>query len=98
MFKPAAPPTMPTPDLVYAGSVATSRCSVGSLPKNKPVLTSDNSDLIFCVPMFVELWAADPVKVEHFKGIHGLVCPPIIVAKLHNSLTRKENSGMLGHL
>ncbi|KAF9785316.1 hypothetical protein BJ322DRAFT_1020862 [Thelephora terrestris] len=36
-------------------------------------VTSNDSDLIFCVLMFVELWAKDPVKVEYFKTIHGLV-------------------------
>ncbi|KAF9650627.1 acetyl-CoA synthetase-like protein [Thelephora ganbajun] len=54
VFKPAVPPILPTPDLVYSGSVAT------------------KSDLIFCVPLFVELWAKDPAKLEYFKTIHGL--------------------------
>ncbi|KAF9649184.1 acetyl-CoA synthetase-like protein [Thelephora ganbajun] len=55
VFKPAYPPTIPVPDVVYAGAVAT------------------KSDVIFCVPMFVETWAKDPAKVEHFKAIRGLL-------------------------
>ena len=42
-------------------------------------LTFGGSDLIFCVPLFVELWSKDPAKMEHFKTIHGLVCLMITV-------------------
>lgn len=48
-----------------------------------------DSDLIFCVPMFVELWATDPAKVEYFKTIHGLVCLVLMVTELYNCLTRE---------
>ena len=46
--------------------------------------------------MFVELWANDPEKVEHFKKIHGLVCFEIMVEKMFDSHSRKI-SGMLEH-
>jgi len=38
------------------------------------LLTSGPSDIIFCVPLFVELWSKDPTKLEYLKTIHGLVC------------------------
>jgi len=38
------------------------------------LLTSGRSDIIFCVPLFVELWSKDPAKLEYLKTIHGLVC------------------------
>ena len=44
-----------------------------------PALTPDHSDLVFCVPLFVEIWAEDPAKLEYFKTIHGLVCPMMVV-------------------
>jgi hypothetical protein len=55
-----------------------------------------NSDLIFCVPMFVELWANDPAKVEHFKKIHGLVRLRMMVEKPFDFHLTKI-SGMLEH-
>jgi len=38
------------------------------------LLTSGRSDIIFCVPLFVELWSKDPTKLEYLKTIHALVC------------------------
>ena len=43
------------------------------------LLTPNHSDIIFCPPMFVEVWAKDPGKLEHFKTIYGLVCPETMV-------------------
>ena len=60
------------------------------------LLTPNHSDLIFCVPMFVEVWAKDPTKLEHFKKIHGLV-RPVTVVRWCDPLIRKS-SVMLGHL
>ena len=35
--------------------------------------------------MFVELWATDPAKVEHFKTIQGLVCLVVIATRMFSS-------------
>ena len=61
-----------------------------------PVLMSDHSDIIFCVPLFVELWAQDPAKLEYFKTIDGLVCL-VLVAICPCESHGRNLSGMLEH-
>lgn len=52
-------------------------------------MTSDDSDLVSRVPLFAEVWAKDPAKVEYFKTIDGLVCLGKMVTELRDPHDQK---------